>query len=57
MTRELKHTMLQEMEKEYLKEVEQFEDVNVFGGWSLSSYLGNKGSYCTLTVECMPSCN
>ncbi|MDK7400418.1 plantaricin C family lantibiotic [Bacillus pacificus] len=23
----------------------------------LSSWLGNKGGYCTLTKECMPSCN
>ncbi|MDA1764037.1 lichenicidin alpha family lanthipeptide, partial [Bacillus cereus] len=22
-----------------------------------SSWLGNKGGYCTLTKECMPSCN
>ncbi|MGE1016300.1 lichenicidin alpha family lanthipeptide, partial [Bacillus wiedmannii] len=23
----------------------------------LSSWLGNNGGYCTLTKECMPSCN
>ncbi|PEK24346.1 mersacidin/lichenicidin family type 2 lantibiotic, partial [Bacillus pseudomycoides] len=23
----------------------------------LSSWLGNKGGYCTLTKECMSSCN
>ena len=23
----------------------------------LSTWLGNKGRFCTVTVECMPSCN
>lgn len=25
--------------------------------FSLSDYLGNKGGWCTLTVECQPNCN
>ncbi|AST06331.1 lichenicidin alpha family lanthipeptide [Anoxybacillus sp. ST70] len=56
MTSKQKEIMFEEMEKEYLKELEQFEDVNVSGA-GLSSFLGNKGRFCTLTVECMPSCN
>lgn len=56
MSYEQKEIMFEEMEKEYLKELNQFEDLNVSGG-GLSSWLGNKGKFCTLTVECMPSCN
>lgn len=25
--------------------------------FSLSDRLGNKGGYCTLTIECQPNCN
>lgn len=25
--------------------------------WNLSCRLGNKGAYCTLSVECMPTCH
>ncbi|AST06329.1 lichenicidin alpha family lanthipeptide [Anoxybacillus sp. ST70] len=39
-----------------MKELEQIEDVNVSGA-DLFSFLGNKGRFCTLTVECMPPCN
>lgn len=46
----------EEMEKAYLNEVEDFENVNVSGA-GLSSRLGNDGKYCTVTVECMPTCN
>ncbi|WP_083413135.1 lichenicidin alpha family lanthipeptide [Bacillus massilinigeriensis] len=56
MTKEQKELMVAEMEKDYLVELEQFESVNVAGG-GLSSLLGNDGKFCTLTVECMPSCN
>jgi len=43
--------------------MEEIIDQDASGGreaasdFDLSSYLGNKGAYCTLTVECMPSCN
>jgi hypothetical protein len=40
-----------------LEEVAQ-QDMNAVGGlFGLSEFLGNKGRFCTLTVECMPSCN
>ncbi len=40
-----------------MEEISQQEMIEVAAGGSLSSFLGNKGKYCTLTVECMPSCN
>lgn len=50
-----------------LEEVAQ-QEMNAVGGslvaqgirswWNdFSDRLGNKGRFCTLTVECMPSCN
>ncbi|GKX68943.1 plantaricin C family lantibiotic [Inconstantimicrobium mannanitabidum] len=37
------------------------QDMNTLAaaGWysDFSNYLGNKGKYCTVTKECMPSCN
>ncbi|WP_117149575.1 lichenicidin alpha family lanthipeptide [Paraliobacillus zengyii] len=51
-----KKNLSEEMKEEYLRELDQFENVNVSGG-GLSSWLGNDGRFCTLSVECMPSCN
>ncbi|RWZ58686.1 plantaricin C family lantibiotic [Halobacillus fulvus] len=56
MSEKQKKTLAEEMDQEYLKELDQFENVNVSGG-GVSSWLGNDGAWCTLTVECMPSCN
>jgi len=42
----------------------ELEDQDIIAGinggckwYNLSCNLGNKGAYCTLTIECMPSCN
>jgi len=40
-----------------LQEIEEIDMHDVSGGTFISCFLGNKGKYCTLTVECMPSCN
>lgn len=34
-------------------------DINGLGcpWWNVSCHLGNRGSVCTISVECMPSCN
>lgn len=41
-----------------LEEVAQQDMHTLTGGAAcgLSEWLGNKGRFCTLTVECMPSC-
>lgn len=43
-----------------LKELTE-QDINtlVGAGWynDFSNWLGNKGAHCTVTKECMPSCN
>ncbi|BAB04173.1 plantaricin C family lantibiotic [Halalkalibacterium halodurans] len=43
---------------------QELEDQDILAGvngacawYNISCRLGNKGAYCTLTVECMPSCN
>ncbi len=37
------------------------QDLNTLAGAGIlaavSSYLGNKGRYCTITKECQPNCN
>jgi len=41
-----------------LEEQDILAGVNGGCDWyNLSCRLGNKGAYCTLTIECMPSCN
>lgn len=41
-----------------LEEQDILAGINGGCAWyNLSCNLGNKGAYCTLTVECMPSCN
>ncbi|MFB3176127.1 lichenicidin alpha family lanthipeptide [Staphylococcus pseudintermedius] len=55
MKKEENDFLKEEMEKAYLNEVESFENSNVSGA-GLSAFLGNKGKYCTVTVECMPTC-
>lgn len=60
-----KKSFYKELEKEYLEEVNSLEEEEVVGagiiynpaGKLLSILGGNKGHVCTLTVECMPSCN
>lgn len=48
--------------EEYLEKVESeevIEEINAAGcpWYNLSCHLGNLGRYCTLSVECMPSCH
>lgn len=42
-----------------IKTEEVMEEVNAGAcpWWNISCNLGNTGSYCTLSVECMPSCH
>lgn len=40
-----------------LEEIAEIDMHDVSGGTFISCFLGNKGRFCTLTVECMPSCN
>lgn len=53
---------VEETKEKYLEKIdsEEFiEEINAAGcpWWNLSCHLGNLGSYCTLSVECMPRCN
>lgn len=53
---------LEATKEKYLEKIdseEVIEEINAAGcpWWNLSCHLGNLGSYCTLSLECMPSCN
>lgn len=49
----LEYGALRDQLVEELKLIEVGESVEM----GLSNWLGNDGRYCTLTKECMPSCN
>lgn len=53
---------IESTKEKYLEKIdseEVIEEINAAGcpWWNLSCHLGNLGSYCTLSVECMPSCH
>lgn len=47
------------MEKILLEELNELELLKEYGSawWNISYNLGNNGKFCTLTKECMPTCN
>lgn len=56
-----KNEFFHNIELEFLKELENLEEEEIEGsgpiGTMISILGGNRGHICTLTVECMPSCN
>lgn len=53
---------IEEKKEEYLEDIKSDEIIDeITGGacpwWNISCQLGNTGSYCTLSVECMPGCH
>ena len=50
----LDSTILDELDKELEAQIIKELELEMFG---LSRLLGNNGRWCTVTKECMPSCN
>lgn len=59
----MENKIIELAEKDFLKKVSKDDSIiselsaGAHPSWCPSCILGNDGNWCTLTVECMPTCN